>query len=279
MRARRRIGIRTTGATSGAFVLTGIWAGVLGGCAGTPTPPELAPVARLATDAQSGLTGEEVYLRQPDGGAIFRTDGGERLRRRVAASEHGWTVTLSTLPTSGGSASDDEAPVRTVELERGADGGLAMRTLTDHAGVGPARSRRGSRIGFEPALALLPAVLSEDAFESHAAATLHLGTRARGERGDATRSARLLALERIELPTRRPDGSPGPARAVEARVLEGELDLRFGPTRVQRSERLWVHDELGIVAESAAVRVTFAGVRVDDRRELSRLELPHPSDD
>ncbi|TVQ63707.1 MAG: hypothetical protein EA378_01145 [Phycisphaerales bacterium] len=243
-------------------------AGGLPGCARAPVPPELSVLSRDDAPASEALSPESVYLTQREGGTLYIDERGDRFRRRVERTGDAWDVRLEREHDEG-----SPEPVRTVELVRTPKGEIAMRALIDHAGVGPGRSRRGSRVVFEPPLVLLPASLgSEDAFESQAGARLFMrgGSEddSSGEAGEARRSARLGASERLKLRTAEAAHKDHSRGHIEARVVEAELDLRFGRTRIRRTERLWVHPDLGIVAEAAGVRVSFAGIQVDRREHL-----------
>jgi|GEM_PF-5352930 len=250
----RRIGrgLMAIGLSAGAMV----WAG----CARMPTPPvgsaeAMASVVRAWTPTASG-----VYL---DGAAsrVFQHEDGSRSRRTVTTTDEGWRVEVVRLAGPGEGVSEP-VPMRTVELVRlPADrGGIGLRAIEEH----PERGRGGgSRVVFEPPIALLPPGVGEgETPPETVGATLTRGG-GRPEQGQAVRTVRLGGTDRLPVF----EGVTPEGRVGER--LEATLDMRFGPVRIRRAEAVWAQAGVGIVGESSAVVVSYAGVPVDRRSSLA----------
>lgn len=213
---------------------------LLAGCAAP------APRATLASPAAATLSADLIYIpgsptREFSGGRAGSKPRPQR-RSQAAADDQGrWVVTMSAPDKSGA-----WSPIRTVLLQRDADGTVRMVQVTDAA--------EKTTTHFVPPLALMPAVLApERPFSDQS--TVQVARISDGqiiERGTAQTLAELVGHQ------------PGPPAVFEWRST---LTMQLSAAKVLKVSIQTVQADRGVIAEHESLNVTVGPFTVRSSEE------------
>ena len=241
--------------------MTGAWASCLAGvavlaagCVAAEHVEPRDPFEVLSTaDAPAGTVVSAADLEPTAVGAATWEDVETGVRFEIRTDAAG-TSAGGAAPDAARAVRTDPADERT--LSRAADGAVSMVSQRDRSD--------GAVTAFDPPLELAPATLAvgaEHRAESRAEVTRRAG--GSSDRGRATRTARLAAVDRIRTPLGTFD-----APRVDVRF---ELEVPFA--HLTRQTSTWIRPGEGPVAVRSEERILVMRVVPRERRSI-RVRVP-----